>query len=72
VTFHNPYFDPIESILIGILLAAVALLLGRETRALLIGERTNRARRRRLRQIGIVTFEGRVTSRHNQFFVDKS
>jgi len=51
VTFRNPYLDPIASILIGILLAAVALLLGKETGALLIGERTNRARIRKLRQI---------------------
>jgi divalent metal cation (Fe/Co/Zn/Cd) transporter len=37
--------------LIGILLAAVALLLGRETGALLIGERTNRFRIRKIRKI---------------------
>ena len=48
---HNPYFDPIASITIGFLLAAVAILLGRESGALLLGERTNRARVRRLRQI---------------------
>lgn len=50
-TFHNPYVDPVASILIGLLLAAVALLLGRETGALLIGERTNRARIRKLRKL---------------------
>ena len=48
---HNPFFDPIASIVIGLLLAAVAALLGRESGALLLGERTNRARIRRLRQI---------------------
>jgi cation diffusion facilitator family transporter len=48
--FHNPYLDPVASILIGLLLGAVALLLGRESGALLIGERTNRARIRRIRQ----------------------
>ena len=48
---HNPYFDPIASITIGLLLAAVAVLLGRESGALLLGERTNRARVRRLREI---------------------
>jgi divalent metal cation (Fe/Co/Zn/Cd) transporter len=37
--------------LIGLLLAAVALLLGRESGALLVGERTNRARIRRVRKI---------------------
>jgi Co/Zn/Cd efflux system component len=42
--FNNPLFDPLASILIGILLALVALFLGRETGALLVGERTNRAR----------------------------
>ena len=48
---HNPYLDPIASIAIGLLLAAVAILLGRESGALLLGERTNRARVGRLRQI---------------------
>ena len=47
----SEYIDPIASILIGVLLAAVALLLGRETGALLIGERTNRARIRKIRAI---------------------
>src|ERR1051326_540192 len=47
----NPFRDPAASILIGILLAAVAVLLGRETGALLVGERTNRSRIRRMRQI---------------------
>jgi cation diffusion facilitator family transporter len=48
---NNPYFDPIASILIGILLAMAALLLGRETGALQVGERTNRARIRKMKQI---------------------
>lgn len=48
---HNPYFDPSASILIGVLLAMVALLLVRETGALLVGERTNRARIRKMKQI---------------------
>lgn len=49
--FNDPLFDPLASILIGILLALVALLLGRETGALLVGERTNRARIRKMRRI---------------------
>ena len=49
--FHNPYFDPAASILIGVLLAAVAWFLGRESGALLIGERTNRARMKKVREI---------------------
>jgi Co/Zn/Cd efflux system component len=49
--FHSRYFDPAASILIGLLLAAVAVLLGRESGALLVGERTNRARIRRVRKI---------------------
>jgi divalent metal cation (Fe/Co/Zn/Cd) transporter len=49
--FHSRYFDPAASILIGLLLAAVALLLGRESGALLVGERTNRARIRRVKKI---------------------
>ena len=48
---HNPYLDPMASIAIGLLLATVAILLGRESGALLLGERTNRARVKRLRQI---------------------
>lgn len=39
----NPYLDPLASIIIGILLAAVAVLLGRESGALLLGERTRKA-----------------------------
>ncbi|UWZ87085.1 cation diffusion facilitator family transporter [Occallatibacter riparius] len=49
--FRNPYLDPAASILIGLLLAGVALLLARETGALLIGERTNRARIRTIESI---------------------
>ncbi|HEX6494040.1 MAG TPA: cation diffusion facilitator family transporter [Acidobacteriaceae bacterium] len=49
--FHNSYFDPAASILIGLLLASEAVLLGRETGALLVGERTNRAKISRVRKI---------------------
>ena len=49
--FNSPLFDPLTSILIGILLALVALLLGRETGALLVGELTNRTRIRTMREI---------------------
>jgi cation diffusion facilitator family transporter len=48
---HNAYLDPVASILIGLLLASVAALLGRETGALLVGERTNRAKIRRIRRV---------------------
>jgi cation diffusion facilitator family transporter len=50
-TFHNPYFDPVASLLIALLLAAIAIFLGRETGALLTGERTNRSRIKRITQI---------------------
>ena len=43
-----PYLDPAASILIGVLLACVAVLLGRESGALLVGERTNRKRIKRI------------------------
>lgn len=46
---HMPVLDPIASILIGLLLAAVAVLLVRETGALLTGERTKRDRIRVIR-----------------------
>jgi divalent metal cation (Fe/Co/Zn/Cd) transporter len=49
--FHSCYFDPVASILIGLLHAAVALLLARESGELLVGERTNRARIRRVKKI---------------------
>jgi len=39
---HNPYFDGAASILIGLLLATVAVLLGYETKGLLIGEGADR------------------------------
>jgi cation diffusion facilitator family transporter len=47
----NPYLDPIASILIGVLLASVAVFLGRESGALLVGERTNRSRIGRIKEI---------------------
>jgi len=50
-TLHNPYFDSVASLLIALLLAAVALFLGRETGALLAGERTNRSKIRKIREI---------------------
>lgn len=49
--FGSPFYDSLASILIGVLLAAVALLLGRETGGLLVGERTNRARIRKMMKI---------------------
>lgn len=48
---RNPYLDPIASILIGVLLASLAVFLGRESGALLVGERTNRARIKRIKEI---------------------
>lgn len=49
--FNNPYLDPIASIAIGSMLAVIAIFLGRESGALLVGERTNRSRINRLREI---------------------
>ncbi|HEX3351578.1 MAG TPA: cation diffusion facilitator family transporter [Terriglobales bacterium] len=48
---RNPYLDPAASILIGVLLACVAVLLGRESGALLVGERTNRRRITKIRRV---------------------
>lgn len=48
---HNPYLDPIASILIGVLLAVVAVFLGRESGALLLGERTNRSKMKKVQAI---------------------
>lgn len=49
--FNNPYLDPAASIVIGVVLAGLAVFLGRESGALLVGERTNRARIRRVNEI---------------------
>ncbi|HEY6182316.1 MAG TPA: cation diffusion facilitator family transporter [Terriglobales bacterium] len=49
--FRTYYFDPIASILIGLLLTCVAVLLGRESGALIVGERTNRAKVGKIRKI---------------------
>jgi cation diffusion facilitator family transporter len=49
--FNNPYLDPIASIVIGLVLAVLAVFLGRESGALLVGERTDRARIERLNEI---------------------
>lgn len=39
--FNNPYFDGIASIIIGVILAIVAVLLARESKGLLVGESAN-------------------------------
>jgi len=49
--FHRSYFDPLASILIGLLLTSVAILLGRESGALLVGERTDRTIIQRVRKL---------------------
>jgi divalent metal cation (Fe/Co/Zn/Cd) transporter len=50
-SFHDLYIDPAASILIGLLLASVAALSGRETGAFLLAERTNRAKSRKFKQV---------------------
>jgi cation diffusion facilitator family transporter len=49
--FNFPYFDGIASILIGLLLAIVALFLGYESKGLLIGESVDKEKIRGIRQI---------------------
>jgi divalent metal cation (Fe/Co/Zn/Cd) transporter len=48
---NNPYPDPIASIAIGFLLGAMALMLGRETGALLIGERTKSSTMKKVQDV---------------------
>jgi len=48
---HNPYFDPIASITIGLLLGAIALFLGRESGALLVGESIDRGKAEHLKNL---------------------
>jgi cation diffusion facilitator family transporter len=49
--FRNPYFDAVASMVIGLLLAAVALVLAMESGALLVGESANPDLIRRVRKI---------------------
>lgn len=49
--FHNPYFDGSASIVIGLILAGVALFLAAESKGLLVGESADPAQVRRIRQI---------------------
>ena len=49
----NPIFDGVGSILIGCVLAAVAILLARECKALLIGERADPAIENGIRRIAL-------------------
>jgi divalent metal cation (Fe/Co/Zn/Cd) transporter len=49
--FNRPYFDPAASILIGILLFGTVALLGRESGALLVGERTRSTTIRKVEKI---------------------
>jgi cation diffusion facilitator family transporter len=51
LTFEAPWIDGTGSILIGVLLAAVAVLLARESKALLIGERASPEIARSIRRI---------------------
>ncbi|WP_243656778.1 cation diffusion facilitator family transporter [Paucimonas lemoignei] len=48
---NNPYIDPAASILIGVVLLAAAVVLGRETGSLLVGESADRAMVQQLRKI---------------------
>jgi cation diffusion facilitator family transporter len=48
---HKHFFDPAASVLIGVLLGVVAAFLARETSALLLGERTNRSKLRKIKQV---------------------
>ena len=65
--FHKPWIDGAGSICIGLVLAAVAVLLARESKALLIGERArpelSEAIQEMVRnQAGVIRVEGILTS----------
>jgi cation diffusion facilitator family transporter len=65
--FDAPWIDGTGSILIGVVLAAVAIILARESKALLIGERaadelTDSVREATLRQPGVQGIENILTS----------
>ncbi len=46
--FHNPYYDGIASMIIGLILVAISMLLVRESKSLLMGETTSRKTMRRV------------------------
>jgi len=48
--FHNPIFDALASVFIGLLLLVLAVFLARETKALLIGESATRIDREKIEQ----------------------
>jgi cation diffusion facilitator family transporter len=49
--FHNPYYDPAASVLIGLVLAGFAVLLANESRELLLGERASLRQIQRVRDL---------------------
>jgi len=49
--FHNPIFDALASVFIGLILLVLALFLARETKALLIGESATRLDREKIAQM---------------------
>jgi divalent metal cation (Fe/Co/Zn/Cd) transporter len=49
--YDNPYFDGAASIVIGLILGTAAILLIRESKALVVGERASRATIRSIRDI---------------------
>ena len=48
---HNPYCDPGASVVIGLVLVAVAVLLANESRELLLGERAHRGQIQRVKKL---------------------
>jgi divalent metal cation (Fe/Co/Zn/Cd) transporter len=67
ITLEKPWIDGAGSIGIGIVLAAVAVLLARESKALLIGERARPELSRSIREIalhqpGVISVSGILTS----------
>ncbi|MGA8762744.1 MAG: cation diffusion facilitator family transporter [Candidatus Sulfotelmatobacter sp.] len=48
---HNPYYDPAASVLIGLILIGVAVLLGNESRELLLGERASLRQIQRVKEL---------------------
>jgi cation diffusion facilitator family transporter len=49
--FHNPYYDGVASMLIGLVMICISILLVRESKSLLMGETTSRKTLRRVIQI---------------------
>jgi len=63
--FHNPYYDGIASMLIGVIMISISLLLVNESKSLLMGETTSR---KTLRRVVALTEEDKAVLKVKKHF----